>query len=133
MKTQFEIDMNTQEIIENNKLIAEFMGLKFKEDEQYVKELKEMRSEGIFFEQGHMLSELKYHTSWEWLMPVVERIEEMGFSTQVNTIGRQHQITKFEIFSGGADVLNRISKSKKEATYKAVVGFIQWYNQNKES
>lgn len=48
----------------NNKLIAEFMGV---------------FHQGIFppvtiGEQMYTLDELQYHTSWDWLMPVVERI-----------------------------------------------------------
>ena len=106
--------MNT---IENNKLIAEFMGFK-----NYMSDVQQ---------ETRMINERDYHLSWDWLMPVVEKIESIGFSTQTNTIGRQHQITQFEIFSGGALVLSVRSKSKKEATYKAVVEFIKWYNDNK--
>ena len=59
--------MSEQEIIEGNKLIAEFMGYKFIEDwHQYWR-----------LSDKHLLleNELKYHSSWDWLMPVVEKIE----------------------------------------------------------
>lgn len=38
-------------IEEKNGMIANFMGVKFKDDNEYINELKEMRSNGIFFEQ----------------------------------------------------------------------------------
>ena len=49
--------MNTQE---NNRLIAEFMG---------VGKLHEAQSSNQWNQ---------YHTSWDWLMPVVEKIENDG-------------------------------------------------------
>ena len=86
--------MNTQE---NNKLIAEFM------------EYPELGTEGDF-------SYLKYHTSWDWLMPVVESI--------------------FERLDSRDDSANEIKKGmlvcSRDNTYKAVVEFIKWYNQNKD-
>lgn len=50
-----------QEILEGNKLIADFMGWIHHEDKAY--DEKEMR-------------ELKHHSSWDWLMPVVEKITD---------------------------------------------------------
>ena len=56
---------------ENNKLIAEFMGIKF--------------DKGTFYNMGYDVDgdgnlyrsyELKYHTSWDWLMPVIKKINE---------------------------------------------------------
>ena len=44
--------------MEDNKLIAEFMDLK---------------STGLSI---YKPSEYKYHTSWDWLMPVIEKIQD---------------------------------------------------------
>ena len=60
--------------MKDNKLIADFMGVQYKSDEEYLKKLKEMREHGIGYEQGYMESQLNYHESWDWLMPVVEMI-----------------------------------------------------------
>ena len=75
----------------NNKLIAEFMGVKYP-----------------------MLkgSDLQYHTSWDWLMPVVQKCFEVA----------EHEDDFFAI-SGNLPYM--------DSTYKAVVEFIKEYNQNK--
>ena len=56
----------------DNKLIAEFMGAFFDDNGM-------TRICGQYgLERVNDLS-LKYHTSWDWLMPVVEKIEIEGF------------------------------------------------------
>lgn len=76
-------------IRENNRLIAEFMGTesrhplwqspsyaggKFWVSEEFM---------GIEEPDGNELldpSEMKFHTSWDWLMPVIEKIRSRGFT-----------------------------------------------------
>jgi hypothetical protein len=77
--------MNTQE---NNKLIAEFM------------EYPDLGTKGDF-------SYLKYHTSWDWLMPVVEKILKKEGGPQYICISANDSIHQL---------------------YKAVVEFIKQYN-----
>jgi len=55
----------------NNKLIAEFMGLSIKEGVSYYTDADDMFPMGIEVEEPY----LPYHTSWDWLMPVVNKIE----------------------------------------------------------
>jgi len=69
-----------------NKLIAEFM------------ELREWLNE----------SELKYHTSWDWLMPVVQRCYDSGAEGQC--IG---------------DITMHLTEGNLEGTYRAVVDYIE--------
>ena len=51
--------------IENNKLIAEFMGLEIVNADIILYELN-----GI----AYPINKLQYHTSWDWLMPVLKKI-----------------------------------------------------------
>ena len=117
---------------DKNKLIAEFMGEKFHEDS---------------WSHG----DVEYHKSWDWLMPVVEKIEsldlkEYGYQwegidgkTEYNNqsiyveiernqcwIYMNLQLDPFHTFN---EVTHRQKfGSKLEATYAAVVEFIEYYN-----
>ena len=68
--------MTDKEILDGNKLIAEFMGgtLDNPKAKYY-----------YFLERGRYEMELKYHSSWDWLIPVIGKItseceepEELG-------------------------------------------------------
>jgi len=61
------------------------------------------------------ISDLKYHTSWDWLMPVVQKIGDDYYNTPFD-----------ETFSKLTEGYENIWTI--EDTYKAVVEFIQEYN-----
>jgi len=94
--------MNAQE---NNKMIAEFMG-------------KEI------YQKYH---ESKYHTEWNWLMPVVEKIESLGYDTEL--VNRLDEGGNFFCINDSI-VPQTHAETKLEATYQAVVEFINQYNKN---
>lgn len=116
-------------IEEKNIMIAEFMGIKFKDDDEYINELKEMRQNGIYFEQGYMTSELKFHTSWDWLMPVVIYINvntEHTFVIQamdcyVYNVNNGEQVTQPSMKHQPSELINSV--------YETVIEFIEMYNQ----
>ncbi len=66
---QIEIELNSRE---DNKLIAEFMGLSIKEGVCYYTDADDMFPMGIEVEEPH----LPYDTSWNWLMPVCQQIDK---------------------------------------------------------
>ena len=103
--------------MKDNKLIAEFMGMKAHHQDNGCM---------IFMTpQGHndivYVTDLEYHKSWNWLMNVVEKIEDMGCEIV---------ITNGECtISGSNDYYKKsIGKSRRGATYIAVVDFINEYN-----
>jgi len=104
-----------KDIIEGNKLIAEFMGVKFdKMDFTGDRSL------------GGNADAVRYHRDWSWLMPVVEKIQKLGFRVEIDmgTIDTNVHITK------GDERLNiAYYSNSKECVYTAVIQFIQWYNQ----
>jgi len=91
--------------MKNNKLIAEFMELPTEVSKAGLLNYyhREYNS-GTWYEEH----ELSYNVSWDWLMPVIEKIE------QVNE-GVPHQLLYFSLFS-----------SIDEA-YQAVIEFIENY------
>jgi len=103
--------------VNDNKLIAEFMGLSIKEGVCYYTDSNDMFPMGIEVEEPY----LPYHTSWDWLMPVVERISDIKHYTLSSTIEFLSEF--YYRNSDNADGL----EGKKEF-HKAVVEFIKWYN-----
>ena len=93
--------------MKDNKLIAEFMELPIGHME-VVKEPFIYEHNGVWFCE----SELLYHTSWDWLMPVVQKIEDY-LSDNVGEVG---------YFDDG------LISSDIEVRYQAVVEFIKEYN-----
>ena len=68
---------------------------------------------------------LKYDTDWNWLMPVIDKIESLDL-WEID-IYRQCCEVVFDLqFQMSAIVYTGVTKI--EATYKAVVKFIKWYN-----
>lgn len=119
--------MEEKEVTEGNKLIAKFMG----GVEEYDAPLGWIKGvEGLpDFQDRFELTRGKYHFAWDWLMSVVEKIERVSESPCIQfwvTIeGNECTIedeTEEQRFS-------HISASKIEATWKAVIKFIKWYNQ----
>ncbi len=82
----------------------------------------------------------KYNTSWNWLMPVVEKIESIDVGEILNGKGQGYK-NQFKIWSnacliepsnwGGPLIKQICAPTKIEAVYKAIVEFIKWYNDNK--
>jgi hypothetical protein len=75
--------MKTLELIEANKLIAGFMGLK-----PAFMLGKYRYSDSPFFYSSNDTEEqtmqdiakyVKYHCSWDWLMPVIQKIQDLGY------------------------------------------------------
>jgi hypothetical protein len=99
--------------MENNKLIAEFMGnIPIFENEYQMVTHNNM---------CYGIDELKYDTDWNWLMPVVERIESLGIVVEI-----RENVCYIETSLGN---YSELEDTKLQATYKAVVKFINWYNE----
>jgi len=125
--------MTQEEIIEGNKLIAKFIGFYFRNESTcqpihgWITGLSTMTYNPDFY--------LKFHSSWDWLMPVVEKINNMNASISINpanvsitthVIGhilQDDSYHKYYFFKPSGDNYTPI-----EATWNAVVDFIKWYN-----
>lgn len=108
------------ETTENNKLIAEFMGVIDENNTLHC-------PDGMTITPYHD-SEIRYDESWDWLMPVVEKIESIK--------GEDHYRYVVEISGGGCKILSGSDsqvitdiwgEEKQTAVYLAVLVFIKWY------
>ena len=113
-------------IEENNKLIAEFMELVYappskRWDDWFTKD-------GIRVTFGSRIP-LQYHSSWDWLMTVVEEIEtDERFDVNILQYGTIITDNQKEVVNNVAD----ISFDRKiDHVYDAVVKFIKFYNESK--
>jgi hypothetical protein len=126
--------MNTQE---NNKLIAEFMGMQKghpdKDESRWENDwFEKLTIDGNIFESGRRHSEpLGFHSSWDWLMPVVDKIES-DERFDVNVLQYGTIISSNTKERGHIEIVNNVANisfdSKIDHTYQAVVEFIKQHN-----
>jgi len=135
--------MSTQEIIEGNEAISDFMDLKplewISDFGDKMKIWVNKKTEITEYDEP----ELKYHSSWDWLMPVVEKIESIHdehhgyFGVHISSNSCSIQGTNLwkaieENSSYGSVYMsdpNAIFPTKIESTWYNIVEFIKWYNQ----
>ena len=122
-------------IMKWNKIIAEFMGYKLmpcNNGKAWDIGKSIPSKDHLFPIQGvlHTGNELKFHTSWDWLMPVVEKIECTSTDNKDNSDSFFNvMIEVFECnINGGNICICESGHVKIEATYNAVVEFINQYN-----
>lgn len=99
---------------ENNKIIAEFMGLTIITD-------------SISYFDTTFKPLKKYHSDWSKLMEVIDKIESLGYWVEI--IGGYHNQCNIGIQNNTKNLIERDSETKVEAVYNAVVAFIKWYNE----
>lgn len=106
---------------EKNKVIAEFMKLKPFEDSRYGKmypnPLGQLAGGSIFGDEG-----LKYHTSWDWLMPVFSKI-----NTIVKDLQAQVKFLNYDPYY--QRIYGAILEVNITAAHEAIYSFIEWYEE----
>ena len=105
-------------ITDRNKLLAEFMGMTCHHNDKSVLIFSTENGNDIL-----SVDDLKYHTDWNWLMQVVEKIESLGNDVFINTNYIQITFDNGEQFIKAEEVNVKI-----QATYNACVEFIKYYN-----
>ncbi len=108
--------MTPQDTIEaGNVLIAAFDQRKF-----YGHTINNF-GEGTF----NKLPEMKYHTSWDWLMPVCKKLESLPDTENFNDADYNKWVENSECLG------EALWTCDIEAVWQACVQFIVWWNQNK--
>jgi hypothetical protein len=98
-------------IMRDNQIIAEFMGMELGDDKtMYYDDAENLHP-------PTPINELKYHTSWDWLMPVANEIIK----------SRDEQNADWDL----TDLKYALQTTNIEYVYKAVVKFINEYNKRK--
>ena len=96
--------------IENNKLIAEFLGfqstsLGWFDNEEHL----------INVEKDNTFDYLKFHENWDWLMQLIETI--------LNICAENDDLEKYAVITDNIPYI--------QPTYNACIEFIKWYNKQK--
>lgn len=108
----------------NNELIAEFMGFTHTSTEQDTFWSKPDSPMATIYDWDYHTLGLEFDKSWDWLMPVVEKIEKME-GVRVIIKGSRCRIL------AGKKVFSCHTISKLNSMYRVVVEFIEWYNKQK--
>ncbi len=90
---------------EGNKIIAVFDGW---EETKHIDE--EFGNLFIKYGESKYADGFKYELSWDWLMPVVEKIEELEFSFTI--VNNQAYIMKDEDYPNGKGVVLKEDRTK---------------------
>lgn len=126
----------------DNELIAEFMGMHKADSDKLL-----LTPEFVMIDKDKnywSLNKLEYATSWDWLMPVVEKISKFVYDEYKTNNGYKDVIEKDYAYPRTFAMLNsekfmvrfnrmtlHESESLIDATYQAIVEFVKWYNENK--
>lgn len=115
--------MSEPTIDQMNEAIALFMNVKPYEDSRY----------GILYNSPvdrKTCFNLQYHSSWDWLMPVVEKIESLGFCVYIQNDACWIKPGRPRLKYSDSELSN---EGKKEAVFKICFRFIQWYNKQQSN
>ena len=121
--------MKKSQVNEGNKLIAEFMV-----GNPYISKAGVYVNRKVFIVSGreYLTDRLEYHSSWDWLMPVVEKIEKIVMPENSLPEGNPEYKLSVRIEDTQCrieGIFVRKSDTKISATLIAVVEFIEWHNQ----
>lgn len=136
---------------ENNILLAEFLNIPFECKNVFIEGTGTRKKNVYKTSFGQVLDiGLKFHSDWNWLMLVVEKIESLDLGTKIiETIYDdedeyinasvsfriEYKDCYIDLYGDMKIYENWIvckeCSSKIEATYSACVEFIKWYNESK--
>lgn len=129
--------MTQEEIQSGNCLMAEFMGyVNITPTDRDFNIYENTTSPLVVNNKPRKLLEtmsMEFHTSWDWLMPVVEKIEEVNRCPYRVVITSTLTYITDKSKHGTPEVIRAANTDKLTNTWVAVVEFIKWYKQNENS
>jgi hypothetical protein len=121
--------------ITDNKLIAEFIGYPTKKINKGIARLEENKyvwGQTYYYINGdwHAEDYLLFHLDWNWLMQVVDKIESFEDNNRCAKYNINIEQSFVEIIDKNTDdtIVETDADTKTQATYKAVIEFIKYYN-----
>ena len=132
------------DIIKGNKLIAEFLRAKF----EYYTPHRQLQTKNLIYVWGsearifdscghwwrcsftpkdgfswYFPTDLKYHKSYDWLIPVIEEIEKLNYEVTIHEF-------EVDIYTIPDRIVrhNEVGETKLEGIWRTVIKFIEWYN-----
>ena len=114
---------------EDNKLIAEFMGAELDISCAHYDNCKIDPTTGSPNNGYRRYDKMEYKSSWDWLMPVLEKCFPKW---EFETFHSQNRFAGASIIDGCLQWhITVTGNTPIESHYKAVVKFIKWYNKTK--
>ena len=115
-------------IVENNKLIAKFLW--------YSQPHPDYPNTSYWYKKDcQPLTTLLFHSDWNWLMKVVDKIESFVLNDDNSfnvTIGATNYCVIQDSYGEIYENIEDSEETKLLTVYKAIIKFIKWYNeQNK--
>lgn len=123
--------MTPEEIVKNNRIIADFMGGLTSDKSSIVSGYQNiwLPIHGICnwtnVENGNGKT-LHYHDSWDWLIPVVDKIQ------RTNKADIEIKMKGLVLISYNKETKKYYNSTLIENLYEVCVDFINWYNENKQ-
>ena len=122
------MEMTQEWIAQFNKKCAEFLGWKPNKHNNG-------GSDDFYDNPQIYSSDLKFHSDWNWIMEVVDRIE----NTKTTDLSNAEPFVTIRLVGCDIKFYNKErlpiltnAKTKKEAVIQAIDQFIDWYNKEKE-
>ena len=77
--------MNKQEILEYNKLCAEFLGFKYKNQAKFWAKYP-LNNNSFLSQKGYMrIDNLCFHSDWNWIITMLDKIALLDFGWKVTS------------------------------------------------
>lgn len=114
---------------EENKIIAKFMGGEYLHDfnPTYIT-FRQIEFGGMSGNYSCDESELYFHSSWDWIMPVIRKIESLKYATHIHCYDEEsYCVIKEGNYRRGYGE----NTDKKKAILIAVIEFINYYTEIK--
>lgn len=137
--------MTKEWITQFNKKCAEFLGLKrgwwTSQEKPLIDEKKQwwdIDGKTILGTKVYYDKDLQFHSDWNWIMEVVEKIRKVGWRFDTSHSGsvssKEINVFIWRKYPGGGetDLIQISNEDSKIVTIQAIEKFIDWYNKQKK-